>query len=421
MSEDEQPNVIKRKRGISRKARSSKKEGSFYNSRVPLPLLLLSVSVAIVLGYLFGAYNNQIIAVVSPLFGIKTAGALDTKTLQETYNVLVQKYDGNLDTTKLIQGASRGMVEAVGDTYTTYMDSKEKTEFDNSLSGKIGGGVGAEIGMKDSKPYIVRTLKGYPAEKAGLQAGDIILGVNDQSTEGWNVEKTVTQIRGEAGTTVKISIKRGDVIKEYTITREVISAPSVDSSISGSVGTITISRFDSDTGTAARTAAEELKSQGAKSIILDLRGNGGGYVDAAVGVLGLWLNNQVVVTEKNATGTINEPFKTGNNAILAGMPTVVLVNSASASASEIVSGALKDHGVAKLVGENTYGKGCVQELISLSGGSQLKVTVANWYTPKNNNISKKGIAPDYVITLTQENVNNNIDPQMDKAKSLLNS
>lgn len=420
MTEDKQPSVKKHK--IFPKKETLNQSQALSSSRVPLPLLLLSVSLAIVLGYLAGAYNNQIMAFVSPILGSKAyVNNLDTTSLQETYKVLSQKYDGSLDTKKLIEGASRGMVEAVGDTYTTYMDSTETKEFSDNLSGKIGGGIGAEISLKDGKPIIVRTLKDDPARKAGLQAGDVILSVNDQSSDGWTVDKAVSQIRGEEGTTVKISVKRGDEVKEFTITRAIINAPSVDSSISGTIGTIIISRFDSNTGSQARTAAEELKSKGAKSIILDLRGNGGGYVDAATSVLGLWLNDKVVVNERNNSKTINEPYKTGNNAILSGMPTVVLVNSASASASEIVAGALKDYGVAKLVGENTYGKGCVQELIPLGSGAQLKVTVANWYTPKNNNISKKGIAPDYVTALTQENVNNNVDPQVDKAKSLLNS
>lgn len=419
MTEDQQPSAKKRK--IFAKKVTVDENKSLYVNKVPLPLLLLSVSLAIVLGYLAGTYNNQIMAFISPILGSKSyANNLDTTSLQETYRVLSQKYDGNLDTKKLIEGASRGMVEAVGDTYTAYMDSTETKEFSDSLSGKIGGGIGAEISLKEGKPIIVRTLKDDPAQKAGLQAGDVILSVNDQSSDGWTVEKTVGQIRGEEGTTVKISIKRGDELKEFTITRAIINAPSVDSSISGTIGTIVISRFDSNTGSLARTAAEELKSKGAKSIILDLRGNGGGYVDAAVSVLGLWLNDKVVVNERNASKSIDEPYKTGNNAILSGMPTVVLVNSASASASEIVAGALKDYNAAKLVGENTYGKGCVQELIPLSGGAQLKVTVANWYTPNNNNISKKGIAPDYVVALTQENVNNNVDPQVDKAKSILN-
>lgn len=411
---------IKSKLGL--KKVQPKNEAGNVRNQIPLPILLLAVSVSIILGYFAGVYNYQIMATIAPLFGVKSFSAkLDTKTLQDTYNILSEKYDGKLDKTKLMEGANRGMVEAVGDTYTIYMDSKEATEFSNSLSGSIGGGIGAEITSKNGQPTVVRTLKGDPAEKAGVQAGDIIIGINDQSSDGWTVEKAVSQIRGEVGTTVKISVKRGDEIKEFTITRAMISTPSVESSVVDGIGTITISRFDANTGNLARKAAAEFKDQGVKSVILDLRGNGGGYVEAAKDVAGLWLNNKTVVTEKNTAGTINAPFITGNNAILNGMPTVVLVNGASASSSEILAGALKDYGVAKLVGQNTYGKGCVQELLPLSGGAQIKVTVANWYTPKNGNISQKGIAPDVVVDLTQENVNNNVDPQMDEAKKILNS
>jgi len=181
---------------------------------------------------------------------------------------------------------------------------------------------------------------------------------------------------------------------------------------------MTITRFDDQTGQLARQAAQSFKSQNVKSVILDLRGNGGGYLTAAQDVAGLWLDNKVVVTEKN-NGKVVDELKSGTNPILVGIPTVVLVNGSSASASEIVAGALQDHGAAKLVGEKTFGKGSVQKLITLPEGAQLKVTIARWYTPNGKNISKQGIAVDKEAKLTTEDINANRDPQLDAAKALL--
>jgi len=382
-------------------------------------LWLIIIAVAIVLGYVAGLYHYQIEAAIGPVFGYNAhSGNIDLSSLQDTYNKLAANFDGKLDTTKLIQGANKGLVDAAGDTYTLYMTPQEATDYNNSLSGNIGGGIGAEIGIKNDKITIIRTLPNNPAEKAGLAANDTILNVNDQSTSGWTVDKTVGLIRGDAGTTVKLTIERNSEVKTYTITRDIINNPSVESSVVGGVGILTISRFDSETGDLSRAAAQSFVKQGVKSIILDLRGNGGGYVDAARDVAGLWLSNKVVVTERTGA-IIKTTVQTGDNAILAGKPTVVIVNAATASASEIVSGALQDYKIAKLVGEKTFGKGSVQELIPLEVGSQLKVTVARWYTPNGKNITKDGITPDVTVELTQDNINKGVDPQLDTAKKLL--
>jgi carboxyl-terminal processing protease len=184
------------------------------------------------------------------------------------------------------------------------------------------------------------------------------------------------------------------------------------------VGILTISRFDSETSSLARAASRDFKNQGVKAVILDLRGNGGGYVDAAQDLAGLWLDGKVVVTERSG-GKVVDELKSTSNPILASIPTVVLVNGGSASASEIVAGALQDYKVAKLVGEKTFGKGSVQKLIDLPEGAQLKVTVARWYTPSGKNITKEGIAPDVAVTLSAEDVNADLDPQFDAAMKAL--
>lgn len=382
-------------------------------------IFVISLVLAVAIGYVAGCYNRQIVAIISPVLGGKTYSAdIDLSSVEDTYNELASRFDGTLDKAKLIEGASRGLVEAAGDDYTVFMSSKESTDFNDSLSGKIGGGIGAEIGLRNSKITIMRTLKNNAAEKAGLMANDIVLKVNDQSTEGWTVDKAVGLIRGDEGTTVKLSILRGTEVKEYTITRATINNPSVDSSVVDGIGIMTISRFDEETGSLARAAAQDFKTKGVKGVVLDLRGNGGGYVSAAKDVAGLWLDDKVVVTER-VNNVVKSTIKSGNNAILSGLPTTVLVNGSSASASEIVAGALKDYGVAKLVGEKTFGKGSVQELVTLSGGSQIKVTIARWYTPKGKNINKEGITPDKVVSISQQDVDNGTDPQLDEAKKLL--
>lgn len=382
-------------------------------------LLFVLVAIAAALGFLAGTHSNQIMSVIGPVFGQKVYGGdVDLSSVEATYRALKANYDGDLSDESLIEGANKGLVSAAGDDYTLYMNATESTSFADDLTGNIGGGIGAEIGTKNDQVYVVRVLKSNPAEKAGLVAGDLILSVNDQATTGWTVDQTVAQIRGEVGTTVKLSTKRSEEVKDYTITRATITNPSVDSSVKDGIGTMTVSRFDNETASLARAVAQDFKNQSVKGVILDLRGNGGGYVDAAQDLAGLWLDSKVVVTERTG-GKIVDQLKSTSNPILAGVPTVVLVNGGSASASEILAGALQDYKVAKLVGEKTFGKGSVQKLIELPEGAQLKVTVARWYTPNGKNITKEGISPDVVATLTTEDINADLDPQLDAAKKAL--
>jgi carboxyl-terminal processing protease len=382
-------------------------------------VLFILIAFTAATGYVAGVYHYNIEAAIGPVFGYNAhAGELDLSSLQQTYNHLAANYDGELDVATLIQGANRGLVAAAGDDYTAYMSPQEATDFNDSLSGNIGGGIGAVIGLKNNMTTIMSVLKDNPAIKAGLQANDTILKVNDESTSGWTVEKAVSVIRGESGTTVKLNIQRGNEVKDYTITRAIINNPSVDGSVVDGVGTMTITRFDTETGDLARVVAQDFVNQGVKAVILDLRGNNGGYVSAAVDVAGLWLDNQIVVTER-VGNTVRDTLKSGSNAILSGIPTVVLVDGGTASASEIVAGALKDHNVAKLVGDTTFGKGSVQLPISLDGGAELKVTIARWYTPNGKNINQQGIVPDSTILLTQDDVDQGIDPQLDEAKKVL--
>jgi carboxyl-terminal processing protease len=377
----------------------------------------VSMAFVLLLGFLAGTRSSELYAAVAPVFGVKaSADTLDLAIVQKTYQELKANYDGTLDTQKLVDGAARGMVESTGDRYTVFMDKTESEEFTKQLSGEVSG-IGCEIGVRSNQPTILRVLVDSPAEKAGVKAGDTIATVNGDSVDGLDSSAVAMKIRGEAGTSVKVSVLRGTETKDFTITRAQISDASVRWSVENGIGKMIISRFDQDTGDLARKAANEFKSQGVKGVIIDLRDNGGGYLDAARDVAGIWLNNKVVVSEKTDGKTTDE-VRTGMNAVLEGVKTVVLVNGGSASASEIVAGALQDYKVATLVGEKTFGKGTVQKIIDLPDGRQLKVTIARWYTPNGKNITKEGIAPNVKVELTSEDMNAGRDPQLDSAKGI---
>jgi carboxyl-terminal processing protease len=388
--------------------------------RIPTVVLVIGLIFVLGLGYIAGTFNNQILSTIGPVFGVKAySGTLDLSSVQATYQALKANYDGTIDDSKLIEAANKGMVNSLGDQYTVFFNASEAADFSNDLEGTIGGGIGVELSLRNDQITVVRVLADNPAEKAGIAVGDVITKVNDEAIPAtMAINDVVTKIRGDAGTTVKIEVTRGAETKDFSITRAEVTNPSVYSTVQDGIGIMTITRFDEQTGALARDAAQSLKSQGVKSIILDLRGNGGGYLTAAKDVVSLWENNKTVVTTKT-NGKVVDELKSGTDAILEGMPTVVLVNSSTASASEITAGALQDYGSAKLVGETTFGKGVVQTLIDLPDGAVLKVTTAKWYTPNGKNISKQGIAPDKAVQLTTDDINAGRDPQLDAAKALL--
>lgn len=388
--------------------------------RIPAALIVLGLIFVLGVGYIAGSFSTQIFSALAPAFGLKSyAGTLDLSTLELTYQAIKANYDGEIDDQKLIEAANKGLVSALGDEYTVYLNKSEASDFNNDLSGTIGGGIGVELSVRNAQITVVRVLADNPASEVGVAVGDVISKVNDVEippTE--SINEVVSKIRGDVGTTVKLTVLRGEEIKDFTITRANVTNPSVYSTVTDGIGTMTITRFDHQTGQLARLAAQSFKNQNVKSVILDLRGNSGGYLTAAQDVASIWLNNKVVVSERK-NGKVIEELKSGTNTILEGVPTVVLVNASSASASEIVAGALQDHGAAKLVGEKTFGKGSVQELISLPEGAELKVTIAKWYTPNGKNISKQGIDVDTPAALTVDDINASRDPQLDAAKALL--
>ena len=385
--------------------------------RQQLSWFLTLVIVAIV-SFVAGARSDALFANAASVFGIRTSNkTIDLSSVQKTYQELIANYDGKLDTQKLIYGASRGLVEAAGDPHTSYMDPDETKEFDKSLSGQIGGGIGAEIGLRNNKPTIIKPLENSPAQKAGIKAGEVIVKVNDESSSDWSVDKVVSKIRGEIGTSVKLTLLSEGRTREVSVVRQNIVSPAVESEIDGEIGILKVNRFGDDTVSLSRKYASEFVEKGVKKVILDLRNNPGGTVGAAQGLLGIWLDNQIAMTERRGSEIV-KTLRTTGTPILGNMKTVVLINGNSASASEITAGVLREYGKATLVGQKSYGKGSVQIVLGLPGGSQMKVTEARWYTPKGKNIDKTGIEPDVKVDLSSDDVNNNVDPQMDKAKSI---
>ena len=385
--------------------------------RQQLSWFLTLVIVAIV-SFVAGARSDALFANVASVFGVRTSNkTIDLSSVQKTYQELIANYDGKLDTQKLIYGANRGLVEAAGDPHTAYMDPDETKEFDKSLSGQIGGGIGAEIGLRNNKPTIIKPLENSPAQKAGIKAGEVIVKVNDEASSDWSVEKVVSKIRGEVGTSVKLTLLSGGQTREVSVVRQNIVSPAVESEIDGEIGILKVNRFGDDTVSLSRKYASEFVEKGVKKVILDLRNNPGGTVGAAQGLLGIWLDNQIAMTERRGSEIV-KTLRTTGTPILGNMKTVVLINGNSASASEITAGALREYGKSTLVGQKSYGKGSVQIVLGLPGGSQMKVTEARWYTPKGKNIDKTGIEPDVKVDLSAEDINNNLDPQMDKAKSI---
>jgi carboxyl-terminal processing protease len=341
----------------------------------------------------------------------------------EIWDKIKQKYvNTDIKDVDLFYGAIEGMVYALGDPYSVYMVPKMADEFAKDLSGEFEG-IGAEIGIKGGQLTVVSPLTDSPAEKAGLRAGDKILSIDKDSTFGMDVNTAVGKIRGKAGTEVVLVITRDGAGKafEVKITREKINVPSVNFSWQGDkIAYIRVLQFNEDTETDFDKYVTRLVKEGAKGIVLDLRNNPGGFLDTAVTMGSEWIDNGVIVSEKSENGYSKDHPVVGQHR-LNGYKTVVLVNGGSASASEIVSGALQDHGKAIVLGEKTFGKGSVQDFETFSDGSALKLTVAEWYTPNGRNINKDGIRPDIEFKEDWENEKIGEDTMLEKALELLNA
>lgn len=314
-------------------------------------------------------------------------------TFWEAWDILHSDYIGNLDEKNLLYGAVAGMVRAAGDPYTVFSDPEATQQLEETLSGSFSG-VGIEIGVRNGLVTVIAPLAGSPAEKAGVQAGDIIVAVDTVTlTQDMSLDEIVKKIRGPEGTSVLLILLHPNdrETKEVSVKRETIEVESVILKVEEGIASITITNFSTNTARDFAAAARSALSQGAKGVIVDMRNNPGGFLQSAIDISSNFVSKgSVVVIEK---GKENKEHHTSTRPTLEGLPVVVAVNGGSASASEIVAGALRDHRQAPLIGEKTFGKGSVQDYNKLDDGSSIRVTIAKWFTPHGSSIDETGLAP----------------------------
>lgn len=297
-----------------------------------------------------------------------------------------------------VYGAIKGLVDSLGDPYSVFFTPEENQRFTEAVQGAFGG-VGIELGMKEGNLAVIAPLKGTPAERAGVKAGDLILQINSSSTESMSVDQAVGLIRGNEGTKITLTFLSSDgKPREITLTRERIEIPSLEVKMEGTVAHISLYEFTADAGAKFGEAVRGLPKN-TTAIVLDVRNNPGGFLEVAVDIAGWFVpRGATVVKEAERTGAVTT-FSAKGPSTLENMPVIVLMNGGSASASEILAGALRDLRGAKLVGENSFGKGTVQEVRDLPGGNgaSIKLTVAEWLTPNGNKINKIGLKPDFEV------------------------
>lgn len=344
------------------------------------------------------------------------------------WNLLEEKFavsstTKNLTDEEKIQGAIEGLVDSYGDPYTVYFPPKEAEAFNENISGNFSG-VGMEIGLREGLVTVISPLADTPAEKAGILAGDVIVRIDNVTTEDMRIDEAVQLIRGEKGTVVELQVYREGETEflKIPVTRDIINIPTVKTEQIDGTFIISIYSFNAVAESQVQSAMLEYLQSGADSLVMDLRGNPGGYLQSAVSIASYFLPaGKVVVKEEFGESSRDEVFRSYGRQIQLFSPKnlIVLVDNGSASASEILAGALKDHGVATIMGTQTFGKGSVQELVELDDGSSLKVTVARWLTPNGTSISEGGLAPDIVIKRTSEQRIAGEDPQKDAAVRFL--
>lgn len=346
-------------------------------------------------------------------------------TLSQFRSELEKKYIGEINDEELIEGAVKGYVDALGDPYTTYYTKKEmKTIMEETNGNFVGIGVYMTKDLEKNAILIIKPIENSPAEKAGILSGDLITKVDDVEYTGDKLEEASNKIRGEEGTKVKLEIYRNGETKTFELTRTKVVVSHVTTKVlNNDIGYIAISDFEGECASEFETKYKQLEKQGIKKLIIDIRNNGGGIVDEALKIANMLVDKDSTLLITKDKSDKEEVTKATEKPII-NIPTVVLVNEYSASASEILAGALKDNGKATLVGTKTYGKGIIQELHQLSDGSGLKITVSEYYTPNHNAIHKIGITPDVEIDLSEDvkqqtTIQEKDDNQLQKAIEIL--
>ena len=381
------------------------------------------------LGIYIGFHNGPSIEKITSISSkeapieIKT----DFESFWKTWKTIDEKYPSANKTTdqERVYGAISGLVGSLNDPYSSFFKPEDAKMFEDDIAGSFSG-IGMEVGIKDKILTVIAPLKNTPAYNAGIKSGDKILKIDKTPTSDLSVEKAIRLIRGEKGTTVAITIFRdGDKEpKEISIVRDTINAPTLDAELRpGGIFVIKLYVFSANSASLLRDALKTFYESGSDKLVLDLRGNPGGYMDAAVDMASWFLpSGEIIVSEDYGKNSKAKAYRSlGYNVFTDKLKFVILIDGGSASSSEILAGAMQDYGRAKLVGQKSYGKGSVQEVINITPDTLLKITVAKWLTPKGNSISEKGLIPDYQVELTQKDYDEKKDPQMDKAIELLNN
>lgn len=387
---------------------------------------VLLVGGVFVAGYAIGVRNPSEVIVK----GITNMGdpdvAADFSVFWEAWKKLQEFHvdGGKVADTKLVYGAAAGMTNAYNDPNTVFFPPEDSKKFEEDIKGEFGG-IGAEIGMKNDQLVIVAPLKESPAERAGLKSGDKILKVGDTATAGLSVPDAVKLIRGPIGTAVVLNVFRDEWVKprDVRIVRQTIVIPTVDWNFKEAEGNFVhfqLYNFNQNALASFSRAAAEIAERNVRGMVLDVRNNPGGFLESAVAMAGYFLDRGEVVARERFRSGEEQVFKAQGNALFKSLPLVVLVNEGSASASEILAGALRvQRDDVKLVGAKTFGKGSVQELQRLHDGSQVKITIANWLLPDGELIEKKGLTPDVLVEMTEEDIKAERDPQLAKAFEVL--
>ncbi len=323
-----------------------------------------------------------------------------------------------------VEGAIAGLVRAYGDPYTMFLSEQDAAELNDDISGNFSG-VGMELGMRNGVITVIAPLSGTPAQKAGITAGDVLVSIDGVSTENIGLDQAVDKIRGKEGTSVILGVIHPEAMRidEVEIVRANIEVPTVKTEQQGDVFIISLYSFNAISESKVRQALVEYASSDSKKLVFDLRDNPGGFLNSAVAIASYFLpNGKVVLRENFGEGQKEELYRSTGRIVKEFAPgeVVVLINEGSASASEILAGALQEHGAAKLIGTNSFGKGSVQELIPLEKGTSLKVTIARWLTPNGTSISEGGLTPDIYINRTLEQRQKDEDPQLRAAIDFLN-
>ena len=361
-------------------------------------------------------------------FGFPSSSFDDKPNLDsfwKTWNAIDKKYPGaqKVSEQDRIYGAIGGLVSSLNDPYSTFFTPEETKLFEEDIAGNFSG-VGMEVGIKDKVLTVIAPLKNTPAYKAGIKSGDRILKIDETITADLNIEKAIKLIRGVKGTTVTLTVlpKDSQEPKEIKIIRDIIDIPTLDTELKpNGVFVIRLYSFSAKSSNLFREAMKEFVKSKSDKLLLDLRGNPGGYLESAVDIASWFLENgKTVVIEDYGNDKKTKTYRSdGYNIFNDNLKFVILINGGSASASEILAGAMQDYGKAKLVGEQSYGKGSVQEVVKITPDTIFKVTVAKWLTPNGMSISEKGLTPDFVVEFTTKEYLEKKDPQMEKAIELL--